>query len=346
MSKIEKIMLDGYGSYLAMSKGKFIVKDEERNIIAEYPLFESDIGEVLLRSGNLISVGALASLGFWEIDTLILTRKGKPVAYLKGIDDESHVKTRICQYEAYLGNDKGIHIAKEIVLGKLLGQNSVLEKHDLRPHERFKERIENIRSNDLKKMRKKLLGLEGRLTRGYYEKIFQLIPNKLRPEGRKTFHAYDGINNTFNLAYTILKWKCHNALIKAKLEPYLGFLHSVQEEKPSLIMDMIELYRHLIDDFLIQYCQTLKVKDFTTKTESISRRKKGKRQYLTNMKTNKLFRALYDYLESRVEIPRIRHGKSQTIETLINEEALLLASYLRDEKTTWIPRIAYVTELP
>jgi len=34
-----------------------------------------------------------------------------------------------------------------------------------------------------------------------------------------------------------------------------------------------------------------------------------------------------------VEIPLIRHGKRQKIETLINEEALLFAKFLRDEKT-------------
>jgi hypothetical protein len=32
-----------------------------------------------------------------------------------------------------------------------------------------------------------------------------------------------------------------------------------------------------------------------------------------------------------VEVPRIRFGKSQEIETLIDREALLLAKYLRDE---------------
>ena len=46
------------------------------------------------------------------------------------------------------------------------------------------------------------------------------------------------------------------------------------------------------------------------------------------------------YFESKVEIPRIRHGFKQTLETLINEEALLLAKYLRDERETRIPRIA------
>ncbi len=32
------------------------------------------------------------------------------------------------------------------------------------------------------------------------------------------------------------------------------------------------------------------------------------------------------YFKGRVEVPRIRHGSKQTLETLINEEALLLAS--------------------
>ena len=46
------------------------------------------------------------------------------------------------------------------------------------------------------------------------------------------------------------------------------------------------------------------------------------------------------YFESMVEIPLIRFGKKQRIETLINEEALLLAKYLRNENEKWIPRIA------
>ena len=42
---------------------------------------------------------------------------------------------------------------------------------------------------------------------------------------------------------------------------------------------------------------------------------------------------LDDFFRSKVGIPLIRHGKRQRIETLVNEEALLLAKYLRDEKT-------------
>jgi hypothetical protein len=44
-------------------------------------------------------------------------------------------------------------------------------------------------------------------------------------------------------------------------------------------------------------------------------------------------------IEFKVQIPRIKHGYQQTIETLINEEALLFAKYLRHEKETWNPRV-------
>ena len=50
-------------------------------------------------------------------------------------------------------------------------------------------------------------------------------------------------------------------------------------------------------------------------------------------------RALNQFFDSRVEIPRIRVGEGQTIETLINEESLLLAKSLRNEHEDWIPRI-------
>ena len=140
-------------------------------------------------------------------------------------------------------------------------------------------------------------------------------------------------------AYEVLSWKVHRAIIKAKLEPYLGFLHSVQFGKPSLVCDLEELYRYLIDDFLIQYCQEVKRQDFKTKTESTSKTRKGKREYLNDTQTRDLMKHLNYYFESTVEIPRIKTGKKQTIETLINEEASLFATYLRNEKKIWLPRL-------
>lgn len=43
-----------------------------------------------------------------------------------------------------------------------------------------------------------------------------------------------------------------------------------------------------------------------------------------------------------VEMLIIRHGKRQTLETLINEKSLLLAKFLRNERKEWKPRIANI----
>ncbi|MEM3551026.1 MAG: hypothetical protein QXV01_08050, partial [Candidatus Bathyarchaeia archaeon] len=78
-AKVEKIVLDDHGSYLGMEKGCFIVKDANGNL-KHIPLFENEIGEILITSGNFISTSVLASCGFWYIPVVVLTRSHKPVA--------------------------------------------------------------------------------------------------------------------------------------------------------------------------------------------------------------------------------------------------------------------------
>jgi CRISPR-associated protein Cas1 len=157
-----------------------------------------------------------------------------------------------------LNNDRGLEIAKQVVLGKLEGQNQVLRKHGLKSLDafRYSEGVKAL-GGDLKLVRARLMNIEGHFSKQYFSQIFNLFSEAIRPEGRKTFKAYDGVNNVFNLGYEMLSWKVQHALIKAKLEPYLGFLHSTAKGKPSLICDFMELYRYLVDDLAIQYCTKL-----------------------------------------------------------------------------------------
>ena len=63
---------------------------------------------------------------------------------------------------------------------------------------------------------------------------------------------------------------------------------------------------------------------------------------MNGVHTIALMKRLNQYFETKIEIPRIKHGNRQTIETLINEEALLFAKYLRDKRETWNPRICRI----
>jgi CRISPR-associated protein Cas1 len=338
-AKVLRLVVDDCGSYIGMEKGCFVIKGKNGDV-NRIPLFENEIGEIIVSSGNYVSTSVLASCGFWDIPVVVVTRNHKPVAVLRGLDDDAHVKTRIAQYEA-LKNGKGLTVAKQIVYSKIESQNVVLRKYGLEQHDLMtvKAKIENIESANINDVRKRLIPIEGKASEFYFKQIFQLLPKRLRIEKRKGWKAFDGVNNTFNLAYTFLKYRVYSAILKAHLEPYLGFVHGEQFGKPSLVCDFMELYRYLIDNFIIEFSQTLKSKDFILKTEWYSTNRLAKRQVLNHEKAKELMQSLNRLFETKVEIPRIRHGNKQTVETLINEEAYLLAKYLRGERNTWIPRI-------
>jgi len=76
-----------------------------------------------------------------------------------------------------------------------------------------------------------LMEIEGKFANAYFKRILTLFPERIRQTERQGFKAYDRINNPLNSGYEILQWKAHRAVIKAKLDPYLGFLHDVKTIK-------------------------------------------------------------------------------------------------------------------
>ena len=129
-SKVLKVELAHYGSYLGRSEGCFEIRDKTGKI-ERYPHFKKEIGEAVLKSGSYVSVDALIDLALWNIDTYVVTRRNRVVALLKNVEDDSHVKTRLCQYEAVLDNEKCMEIAKQFILAKIKGQSEVLKKYNL-----------------------------------------------------------------------------------------------------------------------------------------------------------------------------------------------------------------------
>jgi CRISP-associated protein Cas1 len=339
-SKVLKVELSDYGSYLGRSEGCFEVRDKMGKT-ERYPHFKKEIGEAVLKSGAYVSVDALIDLALWNIDTYIMTRRNRVVALLKNVEDDSHVETRLSQYRAVLDEKKCIEIAKQFVISKIKGEIFVLKKYglDCSKNSFYLSEVARLEFSNLKKTRQKITGIEGRSAQDYFSKIFQLFPGSIRPTSRETFNAYDGLNNVFNFAYYILECRIHKALLKAKLEPYLGFLHSVQHGKPSLVCDFQELYRYLIDDFLIERCQKLKKKDFVLVTDFMMHLKMGKKIHLKEYEADSLAEDLNAFFDRMVDLERIKVGQRQTIDTLICEEALLLAKFLRHEKKEWMPRI-------
>jgi len=339
--RILKIEMKDFGNYLGRGRGCFYVSDKNRKK-TEYQMFSQQISEVVLKDGNSVSVDALRDLALFNIDTYIMTRYDRIVGFLVNPEDNSHVKTRLCQYQAYLDKDKTIKIMKIILKAKIEGQNKVLEKYDLKPldYSIIERQIDGVYAENLETARRKLMQIESKYSQYYFSKIFSLFPEKIRPERRITHKAYDGLNNVFNFAYHILKMRIHKALLKAKLEPYLGFLHSMKFGNAGLVFDFEELFRYLIEDFLLERRMKFHKKDFVLKTDTTIRLKQyNKRIVLHDYATNGLTEDLFLFFERMVNVKRVCHGNRQSIDTLISEESKELARYLRNEISEWQPRI-------
>ena len=83
----------------------------------------------------------------------------------------------------------------------------------------------------------------------------------------------------------------------------------------------------------------MRKKDFVLVTDFMMHLKMGKRIHLCEFEADSLAEGLNGLFDCMVDVARIKHGNRQTIDTLISEEALLFAKYLRNEKKDWNPRI-------
>jgi len=348
-ARTKKVILNKSGFFVSRKKGCIVVSDiRTKKEVAKYPILEKELGEVQVISGNLISTGALTSLAFNRIPVIVKTALGSPVGIFNSIDDYSHVETRLAQYGCYT-KAQSLTIPKEIVLAKIKGQNQVLAHFGLRKidftniqrvKDSYDEAIAKFNNENKHlvdhKFKSQLRYYEGSASMHYFREIFNLFPESFRPEKRKGFKAYDGLNNTFNLAYRILSNKVMVALFKARLEPYLGFYHTIKYGQPSLVCDFMDLYRYLIDHFLIMYCRKLDESDFVWK-DDIHAGRKGKRAFLNKQRNKEFLDRLEDYFQTMVNVPRVKHGKRQELESVINEEAMLFANFIRG-KRLWEPR--------
>jgi CRISPR-associated protein Cas1 len=289
----------------------------------------------------MVSVDVLRDLSLWNIDTYIMSRYNTIMGFLVNPDSNSHVKTRLCQYKTYLDKNKAVEIMKIILKTKIETQNMILRKYKFKKYDFDLEKyLENVKAENLETIRRKLMAIESIYSKYYFSKIFRLFNENIRSERRMGYGARDGLNNVFNWSYHILKSKIHYALLKAKLEPYLGFLHSIQYGKPSLVCDFEELYRYLIDELLIKRRLKLHKNDFMEKNDTpIRLRAYTRRIVLREYEKNELVDEIFSFFDQMVEIPRIKIGYKSSINTLINEEALLFAKFLRGENKEWKPRI-------
>ncbi len=121
-------------------------------------------------------------------------------------------------------------------------------------------KIEDIRTSTTEVLpatipgiRSTLLGKEGSAARIYWQTISSILPPEWQFEKRSRRPAKDPFNATLNYLYGMMYGVVDGAVMAAGLDPYLGFFHTDDYKRPTLVFDLIEPFRPWIDALLLDF---------------------------------------------------------------------------------------------
>jgi CRISPR-associated protein Cas1 len=244
-----------------------IIKEEIKTEIS--PL---KVESIVFSNQAFISTQALVLAMEHNIDVIFLDKYGEPTGRVWHSKLGSTTLIRRKQLEA-AENELGLSLVKEMIKAKMDNQIRFLKKlMASRPgnEDGFKPyiaRIESARSsiNDLEgsleEKRGSLMGFEGVAGRAYFECLSPLLPEKYRFDGRSRRPAKDEFNAVLNYMYGVLYSLVEKSLILAGLDPFVGFLHTDNYNKKSLVFDFIEPFRIYAEQCAVYLFTGKKIKD-------------------------------------------------------------------------------------
>lgn len=162
-----------------------------------------------------------------------------------------------------------------------------------------------------------LMGMEGSISRRYWQCISAGMQDIYTFEGRSRRPAADLFNAGLNYAYGMTYSWVERAVMTAGLDPYLGVLHTDQYRRPSFVFDMIEPFRPLVDRWWIDLCvQSIPAMSWV--------RVKDRGVYLDKAGKQQLIPSYHAHMESRV----VFNGKTARIQDHIYAYAAEIAKQI------------------
>ncbi|MDY0014788.1 MAG: type V CRISPR-associated endonuclease Cas1 [Bacteroidales bacterium] len=209
----------------------------------------------------------------YGIPLVVMKPNFRPVFFF-AITAEANFLLRQKQYEL---DKNDLQIPKVIVKNKILNQLRLLEKTRLKTEQIQKAKqqckmvlhlVEEVVDYNT------LMGLEGRISKTYFSAYFESIGYTNRCPRIKS----DPLNVTLDIGYTIL-FNYIEAFVRLfGFDPYVGVYHRLWYKRKSLICDLMEPFRSLIDwqvrkAFHTKQC---KIEDFNVyKNEYVLKREKN-----------------------------------------------------------------------
>jgi len=249
-----QLVVNTFGASLRKEGETFLVTAGDR----KFQVSSHKVASVLITTGAHLSTDAIKRACDQNIDLILLDKYGDPYARVWQAKMGSTAAIRRRQLEV-ADTDAGLTIVREWTQKKVQNQIDFLDQLARRrpdkidsftaPVVKLTDSLAKITelSGTLDDQRNSLMGYEGNAGRAYFGCLSDVMPQEFRFEGRSRQPAADEFNAMLNYAYGALYSQVERACIIAGLDPFVGFLHTDNYNKKSLVFDLIEPFRILAD---------------------------------------------------------------------------------------------------
>lgn len=258
-------------SLILYDDGQTVTKSSERiEVVKKGKVTFSEpvigISDILVLGNIQITAQALKFLAKHSIDITYATKSGKIYAYTETLSAD-RCAMRIIQYNQF-GNDSfRLEMAKMFCRLKINTQAVYLSDARRKLGKKSADVLTGfIRQLDDCRSINEVLGVEGRAATFYFAALSKVSAF----EHRSRRPARDIFNALLNLTYAMLLNKINSILHAKSLDTQVGFLHCIKSGRPSLSLDMLELFRTRADKFVIKLTNRKEFKhsDFTIDEET------------------------------------------------------------------------------
>ena len=262
-----QLIINTYGAYLRRRGELFQVKVDD----AVSEVSARKVRSILITTSASMSTDAIQLAIENNIDIIFLDKYGNPYGRVWHSKMGSTAQIRRKQLEA-AEQQLGLNIALGWVRKKFDNQVTLLElmrKRRTRLSSELtggisqlttsRQRLEGL-SGSLTERRNTILGIEGNAGRAYWKTVSFLLPERYQFAGRSRNPAKDEFNCLLNYSYGVLYGTVERSCILAGLDPFVGFVHTDNYNKKSLVFDLIEMYRVWADETIIGLFASRKVK--------------------------------------------------------------------------------------
>ena len=279
-----QLFIDTNGAFLGVRNGMFWVKtplDEGRGFVAY------QVNAILLAENVRVSTNALQLALELDIPVTLVDSLGAPIGQCWS-GQYGSISTIRKKQAIFTQTTAGLAWVAQCMHEKIYNQRQTLLAYEAHIAQQQTARVEyqsflkttdrlmqNFASwrpldtdvfDDVTAM---FRGWEGTATRRYFMTITRFVPREFCAGGRSRRPAFDAFNALLNYLYGMLYTMVELSLLKAGIDPYMGVLHIDRHNRPVMVYDCIESYRHWAEAVAIELCieRKIQVQDFHTQTE-------------------------------------------------------------------------------